>query len=817
MCSNPNAKVLSSICGFSRMGPNRELKTRVETFWKEQAKLRTDGATEGELTVSIDQFERDIEQLQIQRWQQLQATGIDLIPSGDFSLYDHVLDCACLFNAIPTRYKSAAQLSGVPSHLRLYFAMARGLQEKGADVPALPMKKWFDTNYHFIVPELSTDQSFSVGLNKPLNDFLLAKNALNLVTKPVLVGPVTFLHLSRVGERKELATEEQQKVHNLKLLPSLLSHYVKVVQSLVDAGAKWIQIDEPIFALTFAENEAPAYYDAFRQTARALQQVTAKKAHLLFATYFNSIAKNVQIVKDLPEGTGIHIDLVRAPEQLDPVLSALPANCFVSLGLVDGRNVWLSPLRQCHANALRVVQKLAPGRVLVSSSCSLLHVPYSTKTEKRSAEVPKTVATGMASSKIIHWLSFGIEKCEQLVTVAKMINGGDCAKELAENDALLKDHSVSPLIHNGTVKERVTAIEASGVESYFRKSPYEQRIVQQKACLQLPPLPTTTIGSFPQSATVRAMRAKFKAHKMADADYWAFINAETERCIRMQEDIGLDVLVHGEFERNDMVEYFAEHLHGFCVTSNGWVQSYGSRCVKPPVLYGDVQRAGPMTVAMTKFAQSLTKKPVKGMLTGPMTILKWSFVRNDQPQKDTLFQVALALRDDVAELEKEGINCIQMDEPAFREGLPLDPAQHNEYLKITVQAFKISTGCVADSTQIYSHMCYSDFGDIFTHIAELDADVLCIECSRSDLSLLSCFDRFGYPLMVGPGIYDIHSPRVPSVDELKARLHAMLKYIPAGRLFANPDCGLKTRDWPETEAALRAMVGAVRSVRAELK
>ncbi|KAI3415586.1 hypothetical protein GPALN_005188 [Globodera pallida] len=785
MCSNPNAKVLSSICGFSRMGPNRELKTRVESFWKEQSKLRFDGSSNAELTNSIDKFEKDIEQLQILRWQQLKATGVDLIPSGDFSLYDHVLDCACLFNAVPPRYKTAAELNGVPSHLRLYFAMARGLQEKGADVPALPMKKWFDTNYHFI-------------------DFLLAKSALNLLTKPVLLGP-------------ELATEEQQKLANLKLLSSLLPHYVQVIQSLVDAGAKWIQIDEPIFSLTFADNEAPAYYEAFRKMAQTLQQVTAKKAHLVFTTYFNSIAKNVQIVKDLPEGTGIHIDLVRAPEQLEPVLSALPPNCFVSLGLVDGRNVWLSPLRQCHAEALRVVQRLAPGRVLVSTSCSLLHVPYSTKAEKRSAEVPKTVVTGLDSSKILHWLSFGIEKCEQVVTIAKLLNGVDCSKALEENDALLKDHSVSPLIHNAPVKKRVISIEASGIASYFRQTGYDQRIVQQKTCLKLPSLPTTTIGSFPQSATVRAMRAKFKAHKMTDADYWAFINAETERCIRLQENIGLDVLVHGEFERNDMVEYFAEHLHGFCVTSNGWVQSYGSRCVKPPVLYGDVQRAGPMTVAMTKFAQSLTKKPVKGMLTGPMTILKWSFVRNDQPQKDTVFQVALALRDEVAELEKEGINCIQMDEPAFREGLPLDPAHHFDYLTITVQAFKISTGCVADSTQIYSHMCYSDFGDIFTHIAELDADVLCIECSRSDLSLLSCFDRFGYPLMVGPGIYDIHSPRVPSVDELKARLRAMLKYIPASRLFANPDCGLKTRDWPETEAALRAMVDAVRAVRAELK
>uniref|UniRef100_A0A915EDN8 5-methyltetrahydropteroyltriglutamate--homocysteine S-methyltransferase n=1 Tax=Ditylenchus dipsaci TaxID=166011 RepID=A0A915EDN8_9BILA len=751
--------VLSSIVGFSRMGPNRELKKRVETYWKEYGLIGSDQSKQATAV-----FEKDIEKLQLQRWTYLKETGLDLVPSGDYSLYDHVLDTAFLFNAIPERYSS---LETSPT-VRTYFAMARGLQEKGADVPALPMKKWFDTNYHYIVPEISVNQTFSVTTNKPLNDFLLAKSQLHLTTKPVLLGPISFLHLSHIQTKGE-----NQVANPLDLLPSLLPQYIQVVQSLAQAGAKWIQVDEPVFALTLTELERPAYHQWFAKVADGLQQAAGSETHILFTTFFNSIVTsgNLPIVKSLPAGSGIHLDLVRAPEQLNDVLAVLPAKAVISLGLVEGRNVWLTHLQKASDIAVQVVKQLGPQRVIINTSCSLLHKDQN-------------------HTKVLSWLSFGIEKIQHVVLITKSVNGVDkevVSQSIKENTALLQDHSTSPLIHNKQVESRVAKLHADGVQAYYRQNPY--------------------------TAEVRSNRAGFKAGRISKEQYDKFINEETERCVRVQEEIGIDVLVHGEFERNDMVEFFAEYLLGYLVTVNGWVQSYGSRCVKPAVLYGDCYRNGPMTVDMIKYAQSLTKLPMKGMLTGPTTILKWSFVRNDQPFRDTVFQVALALRDEVEDLDKAGIACIQVDEPAFREGLPLDARLCAEYLKTAVEAFKISTGSVADSTRIHTHMCYSEFEDIFTHIAELDADIMHIECSRSELSLLACFDRFGYPLMVGPGLYDIHSPRVPTHEELKNCLLAMVKYIPASRLWANPDCGLKTRGWSETKAALQVMVDVVKEVR----
>ncbi|KAI1711471.1 cobalamin-independent synthase, catalytic domain-containing protein [Ditylenchus destructor] len=792
-----SGKVLSSILGFSRMGPNRELKKRVEAFWKEAAGATPDYAA----------FENDVKDLQVQRWKALQATGLDLIPSGDYALYDHVLDTAFLFNVIPQKYQN---LEKTPS-VRTYFAMGRGLQEKGGvDVPALPMKKWFDTNYHYIVPTVAADQTFSVTTNKPLNDFKLAKSSLNIVTKPVLVGPISFLHMSHVQ-----GAENCHKAQ-LKHLDALLAQYTKVVASLAEAGAQYIQVDEPIYGLNFeSDEESVFYHDAFKRSAAAIQQA-AGKAHVIFTTFFNGIVSsgNLPIVRNLPANSGIHIDLVRAPEQLEPVLEALPQTALVSLGLVDGRNIWLTPLQQASETARKVVQKLGASRVIVSTSCSLLHVPFSTQGEKLG------VKQGIDAAKVLNWLAFGIQKIEQVVVVAKAVSSAEPAADvkaaIERNNQLLKDHSVSTIIHNQAVKQRVTKIGTDGVDKYYRQTQFVKRNEAQQARLKLPLIPTSTIGSFPQTAEVRSVRLSYKQGKISQKEYMDFIKAETERCIRIQEEIGLDILVHGEFERNDMVEFFGDYLNGYLVTSNGWVQSYGSRCVKPPVLFGDIERISPMTVDMITYAQSLSSRPLKGMLTGPTTILKWSFVRNDQPLRDTVLQLALAIRDEVADLDKAGIKVIQVDEPGFREGLPLDKAQHNEYLTTTVQAFKISTGSVQDSTQIQSHMCYSDFGDIYTHIAELDADVLCIECSRSDLDLLECFDRFGYPLNIGPGLYDIHSPRVPGHQELKDRLLQMIKYIPASRFYANPDCGLKTRAWPETKAALQVMVDVVREIRKEL-
>jgi 5-methyltetrahydropteroyltriglutamate--homocysteine methyltransferase len=668
------------------------------------------------------------------------------------------------------------------------------------------------------------DQEFSLIYNKPLADFELAKKSLGLVTKPVLIGPLTFIYLSTVVGAKD-------RVESLNaLLPKILPLYEEVVRSLVDAGAQWIQVDEPIFAttLTLDGGLRSAYHAAFASAASKLQSIAGFSARLIFATYFNSIVTtdNLPIVTSLPPGSGLHIDLVRGKGQVDEVLAFLPSTVVLSLGVVDGRNVWLTPLAEALVTVNQVVSKLGWSRVLISSSCSCLHVPHSLEAEYKRVAANKPVVSPKSDTdhairvEVLPWLSFGIEKVRDIVTLAGAIskpNDDAIVKALATNAAAISARKSSKLLADSAVASRIGEMQSAGLKKFYRQSPYEKRIQIQQEHLKLPLIPTTTIGSFPQTADVRSARAKFRAGRISEEEYTKYIQDEIKKCIKIQEDIGLDVLVHGEFERTDMVEFFAEYLSGFLVTENGWVQSYGTRCVKPAILYGDVSRPIPMTVDVAVYAQSLSSKPVKGMLTGPTTILQWSFIRNDQPYAKTNIQVAMAIRDEVNDLEAAGIKVIQVDEPGFREGLPLDADSRYSYLNNVVECFKLATGGVRDNTQIHTHMCYSDFKDIFEHVAALDADVLSIECSRSDLQLLNSFASIGYPLSVGPGLYDIHSPRVPTQEELQQRFSAMAKIIPSQRLWANPDCGLKTRAWPETEAALRVLVNVAKEARSTLQ
>lgn len=666
------------------------------------------------------------------------------------------------------------------------------------------------------------NQTFELVYNKPLLDFQLAKSRLGLITKPVIIGPLTFLYLSTV-------VNETNRVESLEtLLPRFLPCYEKLVRSLVDAGAQWIQIDEPIFSMTLSETNGlrSAYHAAFAETSKRLQGVAGFSTCLIFATYFNSIVStgNLPIVKALPHGSGLHIDLVRGKAQFTEILDSLPSTVVLSLGVVDGRNVWRVELQQAIDLVQRAVARLGKAKLLISSSCSLLHVPHSLDAEYKRLNSNKVIVSPKAAvdheirSEVIEWLSFGIEKVRDIVTLAAAIDrptDADVIAAVAKNAGVAASRKASKLVADPEVQRRVSQLTAAGVKSFYRQSPYEKRIKVQQEHLKLPLLPTTTIGSFPQSDEVRSYRARYRAGRLTEAEYLAYIHAEIKKCVEIQEEIGLDVLVHGEFERTDMVEFFAEYLTGFLVTENGWVQSYGTRCVKPAILYGDVSRPTAMTVAITVYAQSLTQHAMKGMLTGPTTILQWCFIRNDQAYHLTNTQVALAIRDEVIDLQNAGIKVVQVDEPAFREGLPLDADSRDAYLRNVVECFRLATGGVADGTQIHTHMCYSDFKEIFEHVAALDADVLSIECSRSDLQLLQSFASVGYPLSIGPGLYDIHSPRVPSLTELNQRLHAIARTIPPQRLWANPDCGLKTRGWPETTAALKVLVQAAKLARNE--
>jgi len=761
-----NFKIMSirtNILGYPRIGVNRELKKAEEAYWAGKI-------TKKELLDTAAQIRKE-------NWQLQKEAGIDLIPSNDFSFYDQTLDLSLSVGAIPERYDALKD-----DLLELYFAMAHGYQKNGIDVTAMEMTKWFDTNYHYIVPEFTRDQQFSLTYNKAAREFEEALR-LGIKTTPALVGPVTYLLLGK---------EKETGFNRIDLIDRLLPVYIEILKELESLGAEYVQIDEPSLCTDLSQDVKDAYIKAFAQIRKAT------RLKIILTTYFGPLADNAALAAGLGADI-LHIDLVRAPEQAGSIAALLPNDISLSLGVVDGRNIWKNDFRQSLDIIEKAKEKLESDRLLVSTSCSLLHSPIDLDAETDERTLP---------AEVKRWLSFARQKVSEVVTLADLADGkGSYAaqKALHENKADIQDRRTSALTNNADVKRRLEAVTPDFAK---RKSPFAERILEQRKSLRLPLYPTTTIGSFPQTTEVRSWRSKFKKGELSKDQYIGLLKGEIEKTIRIQEEIGLDVLVHGESERNDMVEYFGEQLSGFAFTRNGWVQSYGSRCVKPPVIYGDVSRPHAMTVDWAVYAQSLTDKPVKGMLTGPVTILQWSFVRNDQPRALTMKQIALAIRDEVVDLEKGGIRVIQIDEPAIREGLPLRKADRNEYLDKAVEAFRISASGVKDSTQIHTHMCYSQFNDIIRHIALMDADVITIECARSQMNLLGAFAQFKYPNEIGPGVYDIHSPRVPSVQEMVDLLKKASQVISPAQLWVNPDCGLKTRGWTETEASLRNMVQA---------
>ncbi|MDC8104267.1 5-methyltetrahydropteroyltriglutamate--homocysteine S-methyltransferase [Chryseobacterium sp. B21-037] len=758
------------ILGYPRIGSNRELKKACELYWA--------GKT------SLQELLEAGKKIRKQNWELQQEAGIDLIPSNDFSFYDQVLDMTLSVGAIPSRYQDIT-----PNELDLYFAMARGYQKEGHDITAMEMTKWFDTNYHYIVPEFQKDQQFKLFSHKIVNEFIEAKEA-GIHTKPVILGLVTYLLLGK---------EKEEGFDKLDLAQNLLPVYVEILKELENNGAEWIQLDEPFLALDLDQKAKEVYQNIYAEIAKQFPNLK-----FIVTTYFDGLKDNLSLATTLPVDA-LHIDLVRAPEQLDEVINAIPETLILSLGVVDGRNIWKNDFNQSLVFIKKAIAALGSERVFIAPSCSLLHSPFDLDLEKNE---------NILSPEIKQWMAFARQKVYEIVTLKKLASENpdyNTLQELAENKKAIENRKVSTLIHNQDVKNRVTVTTESDAQ---RNSPFNVRKEAQQNALELPLFPTTTIGSFPQTKEVRSWRAQFKKGDLTAQKYDQLLKEETQRTIQWQEEIGIDVLVHGEFERNDMVEYFGEQLAGFAFTQNGWVQSYGSRCVKPPVIYGDVHRPQPMTVYWSQYAQSLTQKWVKGMLTGPVTILQWSFVRDDQPRSTTCKQIALAIRDEVNDLEKAGIRIIQIDEPAIREGLPLRKAEWQNYLQWAVEAFRISASGVEDATQIHTHMCYSEFNDIIHNIADMDADVITIECSRSQMELLNAFADFKYPNEIGPGVYDIHSPRVPSKEEMVALLKKAQAVIPAEQLWVNPDCGLKTRHWEETEKALIAMVAASKEVAA---
>ncbi|WP_199152888.1 5-methyltetrahydropteroyltriglutamate--homocysteine S-methyltransferase [Chromobacterium sp. ASV23] len=755
-------RITTHLLGFPRIGAKRELKTLLENHW--QGEIDEAGLLQG------------AKELRQKHWLLQKGAGVALSPVGDFSLYDHVLDAQLLVGAAPPRFGfNPAALTTAQ-----YFQLARGAQ----DQPPLEMNKWFDTNYHYLVPEWQADTAFRAQPDRLLSQLREAQ-ALGVAAKPVLLGPLTLLWLGKV---------KGEPFDKLSLLPGLIAAYRQLLSSLRVAGAAWVQIDEPILALDLE----PAWLAALRPAYEQLSQDAPK---LLLASYFGSVAEHAPLLKTLPVA-GLHLDLARAPEQIDAFIDAYPADKVLSAGVIDGRNIWRADLSARLEQLAPLAERLGE-RLWLGPSCSLLHCPFDAAAETS------------LDAELKNWLAFSVQKLNELKTLKRGLEQGRAAiaNELAGSDFARAQRRGSPRIHHPAVAQRLAALPADG---YRRASPYPVRAARQQAWLKLPPLPATTIGSFPQTQAIRASRAAFKQGDLSADDYRLAMEKEIELAIRRQEKLGLDVLVHGEAERNDMVEYFGEQLAGFAFTAGGWVQSYGSRCVKPPLLFGDVSRPGPMTVDWARYAQSLTPKPVKGMLTGPITLLQWSFVRDDLPRGEVCRQIALALNDEVRDLEAAGIRVIQIDEPALREGLPLKHAERDGYLAWAGEAFRLSCQGVDDATQIHTHMCYSTFGDILPAIADLDADVLTVETARSDMALLADLGRFHYRNAIGPGVYDIHSPRVPSADEIRARLQLALRVIPAERLWINPDCGLKTRGWPEAEAALSAMVKVGRELREKL-
>ncbi|MDH4653381.1 MULTISPECIES: 5-methyltetrahydropteroyltriglutamate--homocysteine S-methyltransferase [unclassified Pseudomonas] len=754
--------------GFPRIGGDRELKKAQEAFWKgelDEAGLRAVGR-----------------KLRAEHWQIQKDAGIDLLPVGDFAWYDQVLTHSLTFGVIPERFRGHG--NSKPT-LQTLFGMARGVSDSccgGAH--AQEMTKWFDTNYHYLVPEFSADQQFTLSWEQLFEEVAEAQ-ALGHSVKPVLIGPLSYLWLGKV---------KGGEFDKLELLERLLPLYGQILQRLDAQGVEWVQIDEPILVLDLPQD----WKNAFERAYNLLQKEPLKK---LVATYFGGLEDNLGLAAGLPVD-GLHIDLVRAPEQYPTILDRLPAYKVLSLGLVNGRNVWRCDLEKA-LDVLRHAHDRLGDRLWVAPSCSLLHSPVDLSREDK------------LDAELKSWLAFAVQKCEEVATLSRALTEPESPvvlETLAVSRAVQASRAASPRIHKPAVQARVAALKP---EDGKRPAPFAVRIEKQREELYLPAFPTTTIGSFPQTSAIRLARQAFKAGKLSEAQYTEAMHSEIRHAVDVQERLGLDVLVHGEAERNDMVEYFAEQLDGYAFTRFGWVQSYGSRCVKPAVIFGDLSRPKAMTVEWIRYAQGLTARWMKGMLTGPVTMLMWSFPREDVPREVQARQLALAIRDEVLDLEAAGIRIVQIDEAAFREGLPLRQAGWQAYLDWATEAFRLTASGVKDETQIHTHMCYSEFNDVIESIAAMDADVITIETSRSDMELLDAFEAFAYPNEIGPGVYDIHSPRVPGKDEIIKLLRKAAQRVPAERLWVNPDCGLKTRAWPETEAALVNMVAAANELRAE--
>ncbi|HEY3498986.1 MAG TPA: 5-methyltetrahydropteroyltriglutamate--homocysteine S-methyltransferase [Polyangiaceae bacterium] len=749
--------------GFPRIGAQRELKFALEKHWKG--------------TLSHEELELVGAELRKRAWQR--QSKLDWAPVGDFSFYDHVLDASVLVGNLPARAKSPAA-----KPLDEYFRVARGRAagDAGAGVPAGEMTKWFDTNYHYIVPELDQNSRFWLEPARLLAELREAKQQ-GVHAKPVILGPVTYLWLGKTKDASD----------RLGLLPRLLPVYRELLRLLASEGVEWVQIDEPALVTELE----PRWQDAYRAAYEALNEARPK---LLLASYFGRLAGNLELATSLAVD-GVHIDAISARSELGRVLEALPGDRVLSLGVVNGRNVWRADLTSI-LDMLEPIHGLLGERLWLSPSCSLLHVPVDLTSEKK------------LDAELLSWLAFAEQKLRELLVLGTALDQGRQAvgDALSASDAAWKSRKSSARVHDPRVRAATDALDPKLGQ---RRSAYAERSALQARAFELPRFPTTTIGSFPQTAEIRKARGEFRSGKLDAPAYTAAMQREIERAVREQERLGLDVLVHGEAERNDMVEYFGEQLDGYAFSEFGWVQSYGSRCVKPPILFGDIRRPKPMTVEWIRHAQSLTEKPVKGMLTGPVTILNWSFVRDDQPRSASCYQLALAIREEVLDLERAGVRIIQIDEAALREGLPLRRSEWPEYLGWAVDAFRIAANGVSDATQIHTHMCYSEFNDIIEAIAAMDADVITIETSRSAMELLDAFDAFEYPNEIGPGVYDIHSPNVPTEGQIVELMRKAAAKIPAARLWVNPDCGLKTRNWEEVLPALANLVSAAKKLRAE--
>ena len=759
------------LLGYPRIGEQRELKKATELYWK------------GEIPrAALEAVGRELRK---QNWLKQAAAGIDLVPCNDFSFYDQILDTSCLVGNIPPRFG----WNGEATTPDTQFLIARGARESccGSHAAgfASEMTKWFDTNYHYIVPEFHSGTEFKLSATKVFDELSEAQ-ALGLNAKPVLIGPITYLSLGKVHDAAN------PDFDRFDLLDRLLPVYEEILAKLSVQGAEWIQIDEPVLALDLGERQREAFGETHARLAQA-----AGSSKLLVATYFGELRENLPLFLSLPVA-GLHFDAVRGEAEILRLLADFPVGKILSLGVVDGRNIWKNDFSDSLQKLRQATYKVGEDRLWVAPSCSLMHSPVTLESERA------------LDPEIKGWLAFADQKLSEVSTLRGLLDGTTDESFLVANRTSREQRRSSTLIHNPRVKARLSFIIP---EDSQRQSPFSVRQQLQREKLKLPLYPTTTIGSFPQTAEVRAARAKWKKKQLSDQEYGAFIKEETRRCVEFQDEIGIDMPVHGEFERNDMVEYFGEQLEGFAFTAHGWVQSYGTRCVKPPLIFGDVRRPKPMTTYWSEFAQTLTNKPMKGMLTGPVTILQWSFVRNDQPRELTTRQIALAIRDEVVDLETSGIAAIQIDEPAIREGLPLRKSDWPAYLEWAVDCFRLSASGVRDDTQIHTHMCYSEFNDIIQAIADLDADVITIETSRSNMELLDAFAGFNYPNEIGPGVYDIHSPRIPTVAQMEDLLEKASAVLPAENLWVNPDCGLKTRGWEEVKPALVNMVQAARALR----